>query len=127
MPNRPQELPERSFSFTQDGILDLPEPLQEQKSNLFFFNLSDQRFAFFPTSAPFFHPSISLSSQHSIAPWNAEPLNPRGRNVDQRSDNRQVSTREFLYTSSQQEGGLEHFKLHILPGIALSEGRFGFF
>lgn len=52
MPNRPQELPEHSFSFTQDGIFDLPQPLQGQKSNLFFFNLSDQRFAFFPTSTP---------------------------------------------------------------------------
>lgn len=31
---KPQELPELSFSFAQEGICDLLKPLEEQKSNL---------------------------------------------------------------------------------------------
>lgn len=104
MPKRPQELPEHSFSLTQEGIFDLLEPLQEQKSNLFsLISLTGVLLSSQPLPS-FFHPSISLSSQHSIALWNAEPLNPRARNVDQRSDNRQVSTREFYTQAVSRKG-----------------------
>lgn len=92
MPSRPQELPQRSLSSTQDGIFDLAEPLQEQKSNLFYSLISLTSVLLssppLPPPPPPFHPSISLSSQRSIAPWNAEPLDPTGRNEDQRSDKR---------------------------------------
>lgn len=87
------------FPPSQEGIPDLLDPLQEQKSNLSSLISLASVLLSSPPPPPSFHPSITLSSRHSIALWNAGPLGPRGRDVDQRSDYRQVSTGE-LYTQT---------------------------
>ena len=87
------------FPPSQEGIPDLLDPLQEQKSNLSSLISLASVLLSSPPPPPSFHPSITLSSRHSITLWNAGPLGPRGRDVDQRSDYRQVSTGE-LYTQT---------------------------
>lgn len=83
------------FLPSQEGIPDLLEPLQEQESNRSSLISLASVLLSSPPPPPSFHPSITLSSRHSIALWNAGPLGPRDRDVDQRSDYRQVSTVEL--------------------------------
>lgn len=73
---------DRSVS-TGEGIPDLSEPLQEQESNLSSLISLASILLSSPPLPLCFHPSITLSSQHSIAPWNARPLGPGEREEEE--------------------------------------------
>lgn len=85
------------------------------KSLICSFNLSDQRFAFFPTSTPLLssirQPLISALSR-PVECWTSESEGLQcGSKVGQSLSQHRG---RVLYTGSQQEGGLEHFKVYML-------------
>lgn len=80
---------DRSVS-TGEGIPDLSEPLQEQESNLFSLISLASILLSSPPLPLCFHTSITLSSQHSIAPWNARPLGPGERGGEEGEGGRTV-------------------------------------
>lgn len=126
MPTRAQELPEHSFSLTQEGIFDLLEPLQEQKSNLFsLISLTSVLLSSQPLPPSFIHPSASHLS--TLSPCGMLNLRIQGAAMWIKGRTIAKSAPEsFIYKQSAGRG-LEHFKLYMLLGIAFSEGQFGFF